>query len=128
MPFRVQHLNGVPAPEVVSQVDGDRGRNRHVLGGLNYTAGDFDETEHSPEIAAEDNLRNKEGNVGSHIEESSAEFLYGSGNIGTDSERGKPVDPRLVISLHCSENPVYLILFEPTMVVAVVEKPWGCAD
>lgn len=123
MAFGVEHLNGVPAAEVISEVDGDGGRNRDVLGGLNYTTGDFDETEDSPEIAAEDNFRNKEGNVGSHIEESPAEFLYGSGNIGTDSERGKAVDPRLVISFHCSENPVNLTLFEPTMVVAVVEKP-----
>lgn len=123
MAFGVEHLHGVPAAEVVSEVDSDGGRNRDVLGGLNYATGDFDETEDSPEIAAEDDLRDEEGNVGSHIEESPAEFLNGSGNIGTDSKRGKAVDPGLVISLHCSEDPVNLALFEPTVVVAVVEEP-----
>ena len=121
--FGVQHLHGVPAAEVVSQVDGNRGWNGHVLGGLKYATGDFDEAEDSPEIAAEDDLGDEEGNVRPHVEERSAEFLDGGGNIGTDGERGEAVDPGLVIGLHCGEDPVNLALLEPTMVVAVVEEP-----
>lgn len=121
--FGIEHLDGVPTAEMVSQVYRHRRRNRHVLCGLNYTTGDFHESEHSPEIATEDDFGNKQRNVRSHIEERPAEFLNGSRNIGADGERSESVDPGLVIGFHCSEDSVNFALFEPAVVVAVVEKP-----
>lgn len=106
------------------QVLCDDDRDSEVFYALQNVAGHFDQMENMSRVALEDGLGDAECNVGAHVEEGPAELLDRNRvQVPADRHGCETRAPRLVVGSDRIEQLLQIFLFEPAVVVDVVEIP-----
>ena len=115
--------DGLAAQVLVEELRHNDG-NGQVLDALDYVAWNSDQAQNLPHVALEDGLAHAQSYIRPHIEKGPTKFLNRNRvHIPTYRQWCEPRTPRLVVPPHRVKQLVQIFLFEPSVVINIVQIP-----